>query len=76
MHSTAESLYVGDCRLSHIRNALRAKQLDTEFVQGCLICEKNIRIRLDSTQSLVIEGPISLTYYLVRTTVDDMYKIK
>lgn len=72
---TKESLYIGDGRLSRIQSELRAKQMTTEFVDGSLICNKSIRIRIEETEGIQIEGPVSMDYYLVRKTIDDLYKM-
>lgn len=74
--TAVESLYVGDGRLSRIKSELHSRQMETEFVDGALICNKRIRIRFDPPDNLEIDGPISLDYFLVRKTIDEMYKIK
>jgi len=67
---------MGECRLSIIRNRLRSEQMDTEFRDNSLICNKRIKIRVENGGNLAIEGPLSLDYYIVRKIVDEIYKIK
>ena len=71
-----ESLFVSDQRLCRIKAALHVKQVETEFVDGCLVCNKRVQVRYNASGALEIEGPISLDYYLIRKTVDEIHKLR
>ena len=68
--------FVGDFRLGDLRQDLVSKGIKTELVQGVLVCDDSISIqRMGAKNEIVIQGPLSANYYMVRDILNRQFQI-
>uniref|UniRef100_A0A061R5T7 Cleavage and polyadenylation specificity factor subunit 2 n=1 Tax=Tetraselmis sp. GSL018 TaxID=582737 RepID=A0A061R5T7_9CHLO len=74
--SSSGSVFIGDVRLSAVKQALAEAGVQAEFSGGVLVCSSNVMVRRGSEDGeLVLEGPLCSDYYKIRGVVYGQYHI-
>jgi len=69
------AVFIGEVRLNQFRKVLNNEGLFVEMKETVLICNNELTIRKTETGRLTLEGPLSATYYRVRSLLYNQYAI-
>lgn len=71
-----DTIFIGDVRLSAVKQALAELGISAEFNGGVLICSGNITVKRGGEEGhLIVEGCLSEEYYRVREAVYGQYHL-
>lgn len=70
-------IFIGDVRLSDLKQALTSQDIACEFRAGALVCGGGVVVRVGQEREgeLAIEGSLSADYYKIRDVVYGQYNI-
>ncbi|GAB4814627.1 hypothetical protein N2152v2_001673 [Parachlorella kessleri] len=69
-------VFIGDIRLSELKNALAEVGIASEFHGGTLYCMGHVAVRRQGEEGgLLVEGPLSEDYYRIRDVVYGQYHV-
>jgi len=70
------SVFLGDLRLSDLRQVLAQEGFHAEFSDGVLVCAHGrVTVRKDGDEKLVVEGALSNEYFDIRNILYAQYQI-
>ena len=70
------SVFLGDLRLSDLRQVLAQEGVPAEFAEGMLVCANGrVTVRKDGDEKLVVEGALSNEYFDIRNILYAQYQI-
>ena len=70
------SVFLGDLRLSDLRQVLSQEGVPAEFAEGVLVCANGrVTVRKDGDEKLVVEGALSNEYFDIRNILYAQYQI-
>lgn len=74
MHTSGSSVFIGDMKLSELKSALNAKNMEAEFSEaGVLHCGATTKLRLEGSE-LTVDGCASDEMHAIRGLIYDKYK--